>query len=504
VRVIRTCRRLESPPCRLLRGGPELPPRPDGRRGPAHRPGARPRKLPANRGDPGGGEALRCGGDPSRVRVPGGEPGVRPGLQGRPGWPSSAPGAPAMRKLGNKIEARKRMIAAGVPVVPGLQVRGLTAGRLRTWAERNGYPFLLKAAAAEGVGGCASPGRPGRFEAALATARSEARSAFGDDTVFAERWLEEARTSRSRSCWTGRAGESPWASGSAPSSGGTRSWWRRRPRRWWTRRPVAGWDRMPSRRCRAAGYVNAGTVEFIRDDKGRFYFLEVNARLQVEHPVTEAVTGLDLVRRRSRSPPGSPCRSASAFSAQGLGGGMPDPGRGSGNGFRPSPGRIPPLPPPTGPRVRVDGGVAEGDEVLPSLRFAPREADHLGEKPPGSRGGHGRGPLRVPDRRSSHDPLFHRRVMADPEFLRGRSTQDTRRGSSPGRSRRRDRRPRPRRCWRRRTSTSRPPAGDPFARRRRGPLGPGGTGGAAGEDLPSKPLEGAVKTRPESGTGIGF
>ena len=330
------------------------------------------------------------------------------------------PGAPAMRKLGNKIEARKRMMAAGVPVVPGLQARGLTAGRLGIWAGRNGYPFLLKAAAGGGGRGMRIVRSPGEVEAALATAMSEARSAFGDDTVFAERWIEEARHIEVQVLLD--------EEGRGISLGERECSIQRRHQKLVEETPSPVVDEGTRRRlgshalkaCRAAGYVNAGTVEFIRDRDGHFYFLEINARLQVEHPVTEAVTGLDLVEAQIRIAAGEPLPvRARVLRPRGWALECRIQAEDPENGFRPSPGRIGLYRPPTGPRVRVDGGVAEGDEI--SLYYDSLLAKLI------TWGGNRREAaeamaVALSEFRIAGVPTtlsFHRRVMADPEFLRG-------------------------------------------------------------------------------------
>jgi acetyl-CoA carboxylase biotin carboxylase subunit len=330
------------------------------------------------------------------------------------------PSAPAMRKLGNKIEARKRMTAAGVPVIPGVEKRGLTAGQLRGWADRTGYPILLKAAAGGGGRGMRIVRSPEEVEGALATARSEARSAFGDDTVFAERYLEGARHIEVQILVDHE--------GRGISLGERECSIQRRHQKLVEETPSPVVDEGTRRRlgsyalkaCRAAGYVNAGTVEFVRDLRGRFYFLEINARLQVEHPVTEAVTGLDLVESQIRIAAGEPLPAwPRALRPRGWALECRIQAEDPENGFRPSPGRIRLYRPPTGPRVRVDGGVAEGDEVslyydslLAKLITWGRSRREAVEAMA----------VALAEFRIAGVPTtlaFHRRVMADPEFRRG-------------------------------------------------------------------------------------
>lgn len=330
------------------------------------------------------------------------------------------PGSKAMRALGNKVEARKRMAAAGVPVVPGLDKSGLTCRDLQVWAREAGYPVLLKAAAGGGGRGMRIVRRPEDLEAALAGARSEARSSFGDDTVYPERYLERARHIEIQVLVD--------QSGKGISLGERECSIQRRHQKLVEEAPSPAVDaaererlgRMALKVCEAAGYVNAGTVEFLRDEKGRFYFLEMNTRLQVEHPVTEMVTGVDLARAQIEVASGAPlpvprgpilprgwaveCRIQAEDPAQ---------------GFRPSPGRIHLFRPPGGPNIRLDAGVGEGDEV--SLHYDSLLAKLIAW-----------GPTRDLAIRTMATALsefritgvrttlpFHRRVMKDPDFLRG-------------------------------------------------------------------------------------
>jgi len=330
------------------------------------------------------------------------------------------PGAAAMRRLGNKIEGRKLMAAAGVPVIPGLEREQVSAREIKAWADRVGYPVLLKAASGGGGRGMRIVRSSSAMEASLAGARNEARSSFGDDTIFAERYLEGARHIEvqvlvdhdgrgialgERECSVQRRHQKLVEEAPSPVVSPA------------LRRRLG---RLALKACNVAGYANAGTVEFLRDRKGDFYFLEMNARLQVEHPVTEMVTGVDLVQAQIRVAGGAPlpvppgpllprgwaieCR----IQAE-------DPG----NGFSPSPGTIRLYRLPIGPRVRVDTGVCEGDEV--SLHYdsllaklvtwgADREqaiatmASALSE-------------FRIAGVRTTLP--FHRRLMADAEFRRG-------------------------------------------------------------------------------------
>jgi acetyl-CoA/propionyl-CoA carboxylase biotin carboxyl carrier protein len=212
------------------------------------------------------------------------------------------PGAEAMALLGDKVAAKAAAQAAGVPIVPGLHDVGLTDEAIVEFARGQDLPLLLKAAAGGGGKGMRIVRAPGELEEALGAARREARAAFGDDALLVERYLEHARHIEVQVIAD--------AHGTVLHLGERECSLQRRHQKVVEEAPspVVG----PALRAamgdaavalaRSAGYVNAGTVELIceRDDPSRFHFLEMNARLQVEHPVTEAVTGLDLVELQLR------------------------------------------------------------------------------------------------------------------------------------------------------------------------------------------------------------
>src|SRR5215204_5274524 len=212
----------------------------------------------------------------------------------------------AMRLLGSKTSARRVMKAAGVPVVPGV-LEALATPELAAEAARDvGYPIALKAVSGGGGKGMRVVHRAEDIEAAFRTAASEASAAFGDGSLYVERYLERPRHVEvqiladhhgnavhlgERECSIQRRHqkvieESPSSVVNAELR---------------ARLGQAGVDA-----ALASGYRNAGTVEFLLDANGDFYFLEVNARLQVEHPVTELVTGIDLVREQLRIAAGEP------------------------------------------------------------------------------------------------------------------------------------------------------------------------------------------------------
>jgi len=274
------------------------------------------------------------------------------------------------RTMGDKKGARRLMAAAGVAVVPGYDGDDQADATLAGEAARIGWPVIIKPSRGGGGKGMRVVRGEKEFLAALASARREARSAFGDDVVVLERFVERPRHVEvqvladakghvvhlfERECSIQRRHQKVVEE--TPSTALTED-----QRRSLCAAGVAA--------ARAARYVNAGTVEFLLDPSGAFYFLEMNTRLQVEHPVTECVTGLDLVRLQIEVAAGQPltitpdtirprghaleCR----LSAE-------DPR----NADLPSPGRILHCVPPDGPGVRFDGGVATGSEI--SVHYDP-------------------------------------------------------------------------------------------------------------------------------------
>src|SRR5690606_297011 len=324
--------------------------------------------------------------------------------------------------MGDKTEARRRMVAAGVPVVPGIAEPLKDAAAARHAAAAFGYPVLLKAAAGGGGKGM----RVVRDEAELArafdAARHEAESAFGDGSIYLEKFLDRPRHIEIQVIAD--------AHGSVLHLGERDCSVQRRHQKLIEEAPSPALT--PSLRgrmgetavsaARAVGYRNAGTIEFLFQD-GEFYFLEMNTRIQVEHPVTELVTGIDLVQWQLRIAAGE-VLSFDQSEIQPVGHAIEcritseDPS----NGFLPSTGRITLLEMPGGPGVRWDGGIAEGVEI--GLSYDPLLGKLI---------------VHAPDRETALDRMsralaelrvvgvetstpFHRRVMAEPEFRSGNVT----------------------------------------------------------------------------------
>ena len=294
------------------------------------------------------------------------------------------PSASAIRLMGDKIAARRAMVAAGVPVVPGHEGTGdEDVASLRREADTIGYPVLVKAAGGGGGRGMRVARAPDDLEGAVESARREAQKSFGDARVFLEKSIEEARHVEvqiladahggcihlfERECSIQRRFQKILEESPSPLLDA-------RLREDMGNAAVAA--------ARACGYVSAGTIEFLVGRDRRFFFLEMNTRIQVEHPVTEMVTGVDLVRAQIRIASGEPltlrqedvhqdghaleCR----VNAE-------DPGR----GFAPSAGRILFASFPSGPGVRVDAGVGTGDVVSPYYdSLLAKIIVHAGERP---------------------------------------------------------------------------------------------------------------------------
>ena len=273
------------------------------------------------------------------------------------------PPAPAIRAMGDKTEARRRMTAAGVSVVPGTDEPVSGAAAARRLADRLGYPLMVKAAAGGGGRGMRVVHTPGELGAALETAASEAEKAFGDPAVYLERFVvsprhveiqvlaDHERTVHlgERECSVQRRHQKLVEE--APSIAVTPDL-----------RGRMGAAAVAA--ARAVGYRGAGTCEFLLAPDGEFYFLEMNTRIQVEHPVTELVYGVDLVREQLRIARGRAMRvPAGSLEPRGWSIECRITSEDPSAGFLPGTGRIEYLRPPGGPGVRWDAGIEVGDEV---------------------------------------------------------------------------------------------------------------------------------------------
>lgn len=274
------------------------------------------------------------------------------------------PPASAMKLMGSKTQARKTAQAAGAPVVPGTTSALTSVDEAAQVAGEVGYPIMLKAASGGGGKGMRVVRSESEIASAFSLTQSEAASSFGDPSVYIEKYIENPRHIEVQ-----LIGDS---FGNIVYLGERECSLQRRHQKVLEEcpSPIVDAELRQSmgeaavKIARAAGYQNAGTVEFLVDADRKFYFLEMNTRLQVEHPVTELVTGRDLVQEQIRVAAGEPL----SFSQQGIS------LRGaaiecriyaedSENNFLPSPGRITRLMPPAGPGVRYDSGSYLGWEV---------------------------------------------------------------------------------------------------------------------------------------------
>ncbi len=266
----------------------------------------------------------------------------------------------AMELMGSKTRARTAMQVAGVPMVPG-SARGLSIAEAEAMAAQIGYPVMIKAAAGGGGKGMRLVSRPADLKSSFETAQSEALRSFNDGEIYLEKFIENPRHIEIQVLGDEH--------GNVVYLGERECSVQRRHQKVIEEAPSAIVDEEMRRRmgavavqaAKSAGYANAGTVEFLVDGKRNFYFLEMNTRLQVEHPVTELVTGLDLVHLQLRIASGEklPFRQEDvqlrghAIECRIY---AEDPD----NNFFPSPGKIAKLLRPSGPGVREDSGVYEG------------------------------------------------------------------------------------------------------------------------------------------------
>ena len=278
------------------------------------------------------------------------------------------PAPEAIALMGSKTAARAAAVRAGVDVVPGTDAAlgpEVTDAGIASLAGGIGYPVMVKAVAGGGGKGMRLVSQPDDLQGAIRAARSEAGAAFGDSAIYLERWIPRPRHIEiqllgdtfgtvvpfvERECSIQRRHQKVIEE--SPSSVVSDD----------LRRAMAG---AAAAVARSVGYTNAGTIEFLLDENGRFYFLEMNTRLQVEHPVTEMVTGIDLVQWQIRIARGERLTldPEAMLSPSGHAIECRIYAEDADNGFMPSPGRITQLRTPEGPGIRNDSGVDAGGEV---------------------------------------------------------------------------------------------------------------------------------------------
>jgi acetyl-CoA carboxylase biotin carboxylase subunit len=274
----------------------------------------------------------------------------------------------AIALMGSKTAARQAAIGAGVPVVPGTEQpldEGVSEAEVRQIAERIGYPLMLKAVAGGGGKGMRMVASPAELASALRAARSEAGSAFGDSAVYLERCILKPRHIEVQLLGDGHGTIVPFVERECSIQRRHQKVVEESPSTVMTEQLRRAMTSAAAAVARAVDYTNAGTIEFLVDEARNFYFLEMNTRLQVEHPITEMVTGVDLVAWQIRIARGERLTLDPDAVLRPRGHAIEcriyaeDPE----NNFLPSPGRIHGLRVPQGPGIRDDSGAYEGGEV---------------------------------------------------------------------------------------------------------------------------------------------
>jgi len=273
------------------------------------------------------------------------------------------PDADVMARMGDKVEAKRELAEAGVPLVPGTE--SVDNDGARRAADEIGFPVLLKAAAGGGGKGMRVVESADELDASFQRASAEALAAFGDGTIYLEKLVTPARHVEVQVLCD--------ADGGVLTLGERECSIQRRHQKLIEESPSPALDESTreamendvARACRAIGYLNAGTFEFLLAPDGSYYFIELNARLQVEHPVSELVTGIDIVREQLRIAAGEDLRATGRAPRRGhaieVRLNAEDPAR----GFAPSPGVVERFKPPLGPGVRLDTHIEEGAVIPP-------------------------------------------------------------------------------------------------------------------------------------------
>jgi acetyl-CoA carboxylase biotin carboxylase subunit len=273
------------------------------------------------------------------------------------------PDADVMARMGDKVEAKRALADAGLPLVPGTEAVG--AVEARAAAAEIGFPVLLKPSAGGGGKGMRLVERPEDLEDAFAGASAEALAAFGDGTLYLEKLITSARHVEIQVLCD--------ADGGVLTLGERECSIQRRHQKLIEESPSPALDDSTremmesgvARACHAISYLNAGTFEFLLAPDGAYYFIELNARLQVEHPVSELVTGIDIVREQLKIAAGEQLHETGRAARRGhaieIRLNAEDPAR----GFAPAPGVIERFRPPLGPGIRLDTHVEEGSVISP-------------------------------------------------------------------------------------------------------------------------------------------
>ena len=329
------------------------------------------------------------------------------------------PSPEAIRKMGDKALARRTVAAAGVSTLPGSPGPTGTVDEALGFAKTAGYPVILKASAGGGGRGMRIARDERELSGAYETARAEAEKAFGNAEVYLEKYLENPRHIEFQIFGDSR--------GNLLHMGERECSIQRRHQKLIEEAPSVALDESLRARmgeaavtvARAVSYTNAGTVEFLLDDDGRFYFMEMNTRLQVEHPVTEEVTAVDMVKEQIAVAAGEPLSFAGKRRPRGhaieFRINAEDPVT-----FQPSPGRITTFHPPGGLGVRVDTAAHQGYAIPPYYdSLIAKLIVSAGDRPEAIARGRRALDLFVIEGVKTTIPM-HRRILEEPDFVSGR------------------------------------------------------------------------------------
>lgn len=277
------------------------------------------------------------------------------------------PSPECIERMGDKATARETMMSCGVPTVPGSDGVIENVEDAKEFARRVGYPVLIKASAGGGGKGMREVHDPANLEAQFKAAKNEAAAAFGNSAVYLEKLIARPRHVEiqvladdhgnrialcERDCSIQRRHQKLLEEAPSPALDEE------------TRRAMGV---AAVKAVRAVDYRNAGTIEFLLDTDGRFYFMEMNTRVQVEHPVTEQITGTDIIKEQLRIAAGEPisCAARAPFTPYGHAIEFRINAEDPENAFRPCPGTITKFVPPSGPGVRVESYLEQGSRISP-------------------------------------------------------------------------------------------------------------------------------------------
>ena len=276
------------------------------------------------------------------------------------------PPSQVIQNLGNKQIARNTMEAAGVPVIPGTTEAILDVQTGAREADRIGYPVIIKAALGGGGKGMRTAFSPEEFELAFLTAQKESQIAFGDGTMYIEHFVEHPRHIEFQILADSQGNVVHLGERDCSIQRNHQKMIEESPSMAVSEELRNQMGMAAVKAAKAAHYVNAGTIEFLLEKTGKFYFMEMNTRIQVEHPVTEWVTGLDLVKEQLKIASGQPLSfSQKDIQIQGHAIECRINAENPWKNFRPSPGTITDLHLPGGQGIRVDTGIYSGYQIPP-------------------------------------------------------------------------------------------------------------------------------------------